>query len=410
VTTINDILTNKFRVGQMAKRDAIREVREILGDQQDLKQDLMKVLMHGEASWAPDDFDFDQSVVQTSPQFLLPDHQPRIRLPSISPSWYTNHQPHQSVSPAMLGGYGEYHGFGQSVSPSMHQIPTQLYPPTAFTSPNATESTTYEPHTGASYEAERSPVSQQFHHAPSLDHMRIQWERDDDDDGGKPLQWGLNMRNETLSNPFAVAQVHRSQPWSPVHSDSLLGRTRSFASDHVQSPVLPHEAYTPQAASPKEEEFVTTGPSILGTPVAVPLGQPTYSDEMPPPSRKRRRLNSSTHFKTEDDTYEDDALTSARASPSAKVPSKRNMQRQAKKKAEEEQIQPAVGGPYIHSICGKGFGSRSKVKKHHWGAILDDVDTTNGCWAKHDKPDVSWYETPLYLLHVRHTLTSYTNI
>jgi hypothetical protein len=189
VTTIHDILAKKFGVGQMAKRDALREIREIIGDQQDLKQDLMKVLMHGEASWAPDDFDFDQPVVQTSPQFLLPDHQPHMRLPPISQSWYTDQQTHQSISPAMLGGHGGQHGFGQSVSPSIHQIPTHFYSPTAFTSPSATESPTYEPHTGASYEAERSPVSQQFDHAPSLDHMRIQWEREDDDDDGKPLQW-----------------------------------------------------------------------------------------------------------------------------------------------------------------------------------------------------------------------------
>jgi hypothetical protein len=115
---------------------------------------------------------------------------------------------------------------------------------------------------------------------------------------------------------------------------------------------------------------------------------------MPPPSRKRRRLNSSAHFKVEEDTDEEDIEASVCASPPAKVPSKRTLQRQAKKKAEEEQVRPAVEGPYIHSLCGKGFASRSKVKKHHWGAKLENLETTNGCWAKHNKPDVSWNEHP----------------
>jgi hypothetical protein len=196
--------------------------------------------------------------------------------------------------------------------------------------------------------------------------------------------------NATLSDCPIDPQLHRSQRWSPVQSNSLLGRTQSFASDHVQSPALPHDAYTPQDTSPEEEKFVTPGPSILGTPVAVPIGQPT--DDMPPPSRKRRRINSSAPFKTEEITRDDSAEASARASPPAKVPSKRTAQRQAKKKAEEDQAQSAVGEPYIHSICGKGFASKSKVKKHHWGYKMDNLETTSGCWAKHNKPDVDWNE------------------
>lgn len=45
---------------------------------------------------------------------------------------------------------------------------------------------------------------------------------------------------------------------------------------------------------------------------------------------------------------------------------------------------------FIHGICGKGFHSRSAVKKHHWGPKAGDLTTTRGCWAKNNKPDVAW--------------------
>jgi hypothetical protein len=146
----------------------------------------MKVLNHGDADWAPDDFDFDEPVAQTSPQFLLPDHQPHMRLPPISPSWYADQSTHQLISSSMVGGFG----VPVSVSPSMHQMPNHLYPPNAFTSPIAAESAKYTPYTGTSYETEGSPASQHFDHAAPLDHMRIQWGREDDGDG-KPLQRAL---------------------------------------------------------------------------------------------------------------------------------------------------------------------------------------------------------------------------
>lgn len=47
-------------------------------------------------------------------------------------------------------------------------------------------------------------------------------------------------------------------------------------------------------------------------------------------------------------------------------------------------------GPYVHAICGKGFPTKSAVKKHHWGPKPGDLETTRGCWAKNNKPDVAW--------------------
>ncbi|KAJ4381885.1 hypothetical protein N0V86_003253 [Didymella sp. IMI 355093] len=52
----------------------------------------------------------------------------------------------------------------------------------------------------------------------------------------------------------------------------------------------------------------------------------------------------------------------------------------------------SLGGPFVHTICGKGFSTLSGVKKHHWGKKVNDLATTTGCWAKHKKPNVAWDE------------------
>ncbi|XPS92094.1 hypothetical protein M3J09_001500 [Ascochyta lentis] len=54
----------------------------------------------------------------------------------------------------------------------------------------------------------------------------------------------------------------------------------------------------------------------------------------------------------------------------------------------------SLGGPFVHALCGKGFATPSKVKKHHWGKKHNDLATTTGCWAKHRKPDVAWDDHP----------------
>jgi hypothetical protein len=179
----------------MAKRDAELKMREALGDQADLRQDLMNVLIHTDAKWAPDDFDFDRPglVARPAPPFLQPDHQPQMRLPPICPSWYADHQVHQSTSPAVLDGYGGHQGFGHSVSPLMHQIPNQFHYPNAFTSPISTESARHASYTSTNYEEERSPANLQFDH----DHVQIAWEGEDHGHG-KPFQRFLKALADEL--------------------------------------------------------------------------------------------------------------------------------------------------------------------------------------------------------------------
>ena len=113
-------------------------------------------------------------------------------------------------------------------------------------------------------------------------------------------------------------------------------------------------------------EASVQSPSVLGTPVAVPIGRPLI--EMPPPSAKRRRKV------TMDTTKKEQSRKDVEAAQTHKNTDKKEL--------------------FIHGICGRAFASRSKVKKHHWGAKNGDLKTTTGCWAKHKKPNVNWDEHP----------------
>jgi hypothetical protein len=111
---------------------------------------------------------------------------------------------------------------------------------------------------------------------------------------------------------------------------------------------------------------------------------------MPPLSKKRRRKASTSRTKAEDVHAENQSHESFPAIAIAK----RDLSHQPEDTTEETQSRPEGPRMFIHSLCGKGFASRSKVKKHHWGAKNDNLETTSGCWAKHNKPNVSWNEHP----------------
>lgn len=72
-----------FQNGQISKRDAFSSMVVTLDHHEGLKQDLWNVLFHEDARWADGDFD----LVQLAPQFLEPAHQPRFRLPHLTP-WF----------------------------------------------------------------------------------------------------------------------------------------------------------------------------------------------------------------------------------------------------------------------------------------------------------------------------------
>jgi hypothetical protein len=185
---------------------------------------------------------------------------------------------------------------------------------------------------------------------------------------------------------------HHSQTWSPT--------TSNLAADHAQSPTIHHsntpvqypQNHMPQAAFRDTVASETTSPSVLGVPMAVPIGR--LVNDMPSPSNKRRH-----------EVFEDQAVREAMVQRASGITGQAHLpavdikrpkvRRQSKSKPKAKMPQAESGlGPYIHSLCGSGFSTRSKVKKHHWGYVLDDINTTTGCWAKYGKPNVSWNEHP----------------
>ncbi|KAJ4371464.1 hypothetical protein N0V83_004681 [Neocucurbitaria cava] len=352
VNTINAIL-NSFRNGEITKRDALSSITLTLRDQDDIKQDLMNVLYHKDAKWGADDFDFDQLVAQSCPQFLQPAHEPQMRLPPIS-SLYPNRLAVQSINPAVLNVYGGlatlandvYSGpiFAQHGNPNWTapaQVPSspQWQMPTSFHSlnqPAMTQASEFSHYKNAN-EADMSPAHEHFSGVAHPRRIQGDWENID-------------------------------------HSDDYA--------THI--PI-------------KKEVSADASPSVLGSPFAMPLGRPAV--DMPPPPLKRSHQSVSSTPGTP--TTPAATLHQPKKQPSSTV-----------KVAQSQREAPS----FIHSICGKGFSSRSKVKKHHWGAKNDDLNTTTGCCkfhifrpasinfvlissfqiqgVKHSKPNVSWDEHP----------------
>ncbi|KAH6865597.1 hypothetical protein BKA58DRAFT_224484 [Alternaria rosae] len=191
-----------------------------------------------------------------------------------------------------------------------------------------------------------------------------------------------------------VGHAYYSQPWSSVTNGPMLDHVQSPTGNHSNSPAISYQTQLSPTLSPRKGPTTTASPSVLGVPVAVPIGQPI--DDMLPPSKKRRcHQSSTTQAKGKEEPREEDAKIARHMSPSTETTDRLSVPPQPEKKIKEANTSSqGRGGPYIHGLCGKGFSGRSKVKKHHWGKKLDDLETTSGCWAKNNKPNVSWNEHP----------------
>ena len=182
MATIFNVL-GAFRAGKTSKKDTLIAIQIALGSQQDLKQDLMNILFHGDADWGTGDFDFSchQSFNVNPPspstRFLQPTHQPQMQLPSVSPAWFEGSQAYLPSIPATTGGYVGNLGYGQSASPATLQTLGHISNPNAFTSPHLAEPTSYDHHLRESYETEMGAQSQHFDRIPQLSHVQPRWER-----------------------------------------------------------------------------------------------------------------------------------------------------------------------------------------------------------------------------------------
>ncbi|RMZ74636.1 cytosine deaminase [Pyrenophora seminiperda CCB06] len=360
-----------FRAGKTSKKDTLVAIRMALGNQEDLKQDLMNVLFHRDADWGMGDFDFSYhppaNPPSSNPHFLQPTHQPQTHLPSMSPTLFGGSQAYLSSTPAVSRGYVGDLGYGQSAL----QTPSHFGTPNTFTSPHVTKPLAYAHHMRESYETDTNAQIQRFSHVPKLDHMRYGWE-------------------QTEHEPTPSYNQYWSRESNPV-----LGRAQSFASHHLDPSALPYEKHEHEVSSPKKEASAAASPSILGVPIAVPVGQ--LLEDLHEPMRKRRRQDSTAHFQSRDGIPQDTGNVGT--GDNEPIHPENNIQSAVptlpkKEHAETHTQERAGSGPYIHNLCGKGFSTRSKVKKHHWGTKMDDLETTTGCWARNNKPNVSWNEHP----------------
>jgi hypothetical protein len=154
--------------------------------------------------------------------------------------------------------------------------------------------------------------------------------------------------------------------------------------DTVLAPFLHQERAEPQLPSSlRVSSELSPGRIAVGEPV-----------EMPPPSRKRHPRLFSPDSKLEEPgvTLEPDHGFAKTKSKNEMAPKRRS--RSTKSENVVDRSRTEGSGAFIHGLCGKRFATRSKVKKHHWGNRYDDLDTDTGCWAKHNKPNVSWDDHP----------------
>ena len=177
-----------FREGRLSKKDTLVAIRLTLGDQADLKQDLLNILFHKDADWRMGDFDFGShqpfSQGSPSPQFLQPAHQPQMRLPPISPLWYEASQNYPSTYSAGVFGSGVNGDCGLPLPSSMHQTPGQFCHPNVFTSPVLAESASFGPHM-RSHEEDKIPERQQHgvEIVPQRNRSQYNWEDIDQSKG-----------------------------------------------------------------------------------------------------------------------------------------------------------------------------------------------------------------------------------
>ncbi|KAL7770168.1 hypothetical protein CFE70_000101 [Pyrenophora teres f. teres 0-1] len=387
VATIFNVL-GAFRAGKASKRDTLVAIRIALGSQTDLKQDLMNILFHGDADWGMGDFNFSchqpANPPIPSPPFLQPAHQPQMHLPSISPTWFEGSQLYLSNIPAVTNGYIGHFGYGQSASPATLQTPPGPFgTPNALTSPHLAELLTYTHQRREAYEMETSPRGLHF------DHMQP--------------GWGQSEQRENITYSLLWPNL------APEAFNPVLDRTPSFASHHMDTPAFFHENHPHEVVSPERTISATASPSILGVPIAVPVGQ-LLDDPHEPPRKRRRQNSTAAHLHSRNSTYQENDSSDKKPTPLPAYNTQPTLSAQSTKEHKENQTQEGARSyPYIHGLCGKGFSTRSKVKKHHWGVKMDDLETTTALYNPHGEARAVG-EPGSYLFHHPPSRTSFDNL
>jgi hypothetical protein len=339
-----------FMKGSLTKRSAHTKILDTLEGHDDLRQDLMNVLVHRDARWAPGDFDLPtehsvQPFLEPFPQFLQPTFQPQTRLPSISSSWFPLPQIDQSTGSAAFDGYNDCGNTNPSPAlPSFAQADTST--------PHWTE-----------YGGKITYTDDKDHTSvPSL--VQIPFSN----------PWVQPKYDNTWTN------ADLGPPPDGTHINEYYEQHQWSSTAYTNSPhpsVSNVQDINPIAAAlQREDPQCTRSPQFTYDLLPLPMGSnPVHTtlEQLPleepqpylsPVSEESQGVIGAKH---EAKQAQDDAMMVGSRS---------------------------LRGLFIHSLCGKGFATLSKVKKHHWGKKQNDPETKTGCWAKHNKPATAWDDHP----------------
>jgi hypothetical protein len=336
----------------------------------------MDILNHQDAQCEPDDFELP---LLPAPQFLQPVHEPQIRFPSMSAPWGLSGRTLLAFRPQMTSKTNSTGSF--EVPDGRKMSSTHLDSP--FVSPRFRDAIPVQLGSPAiDHMSNIPPYKSAFDRVlpymgqddlPQGSHYLQPWEK---------MRYGNALDEEGISYDFQHGQL--------FEGDQAVPPAQSFEARHLESPRLHRCSESVTAISPHQLQAAfpsvsTTESYVLGEPLATPIGQPAI--DIPPPSKKRRRKSSSVQPEFKEQHTKDS--TRRRSEDGQKQLSSRSKADSATSGQTSE-----GSGLFIHSLCGKSFASRSKVKKHHWDIKLEDMGTTTGCWHKHRRPNIAWNDHP----------------
>ncbi|KAF1969509.1 hypothetical protein BU23DRAFT_512923 [Bimuria novae-zelandiae CBS 107.79] len=396
---------------------------QVFSDNFELQQGLFNILNHDDADWEPGDWSqpinpptLPPTVTPSAPAFLQPPHEPQlIQLPSlfhtlggdqtmshlaINPAGFQSSSmqpgsvlPRDGQYSAYAAGLGTYSAYGgqQDQSPPSFQSAHLDWSPNPFirnglSSPAPLMSHASLPppyYTTGSWNRNLNAM-------PSI--SAYQGSRINSDfQSYTGLANNVESQSSTALVPerFHQQRLHDQDWQNGINVDSRW----QYEQDHMISERHPphftfgaQEQPTPQLVAGQLSS--NTLPSLIGTPTTGFFGRSSLSQDTSYKGQQAEPMLIAQHEQT---TVKGGSLEGAGLSNVGQYTLGCSEQSEKKQSRTSSMSRP---GPFIHAICGKGFISRSAVKKHHWGPKSGDLETTRGCWAKNDKPDVAWNDHP----------------
>lgn len=397
---------------------------QVLGNNDILNKDLLEIMNHDDAEWAPEDWSrpidplvSQQMLSHSSPDFLQPSHEPNfLQLPSMLQALGGNSstpRPLELVNPTVPQSPSMPYIARSSMSTPYHGgqewlgLPGRKFENYSGYGARPEQTTSQPPNVPVSWATtsfglddalplgdlvpDSTPLSQ-HHLSPSWHHDRIsapsRFARDTMD---MVLPSGhMYGRNEPHGSAAYASGLYEDYPqyhqWQGIYSKSEWANGSPWQHDnddllasHVPNQATPHLA--PQQLSSN------ASPSMIATPT-------TKVANNHEANRNEWHTGGLEYVDSEKDnndhaTYESNPFAATKHDESdAGITGEDEEKRLAAKSS------PKPEGSFIHAICGTGFHSRSAVKKHHWGPKAGDLTTTRGCWTKNKRPDVAWQVEP----------------